>query len=302
MSGRRVLVIGLPFFGTRVAESLNSVGYEARYQPHPGRVPGAWPRSGVEILQADVIYAIGSSIRINSPLDVISRAGKHMLIHWVGTDVSVAVADWREGQVSERVLKHSIHRADGPWLIDELAVMGISARERLLPIPVAIGSPLPLPAKFQVLVYLPTLPQEDYDVETTLEVIRSLPDIKFAIVGGYQPPERMENVEVLGFTQDMPGVYRESTVLLRMMKHDGMSHSVIEAASFGRYVLWSYELDGITRVADASGAIAELRRLHDLFSANQLHPNSEGALHMQQTYNHERLLARICRDLDRLLA
>ena len=30
MSGRRVLVIGLPFFGTRVAESLNSVGYEAR--------------------------------------------------------------------------------------------------------------------------------------------------------------------------------------------------------------------------------------------------------------------------------
>ena len=302
MSGRRVLVIGLPFFGTRVAESLNSVGYEARYQPHPGKIPGAWPRSGVEILQADVIYAIGSSIRVNSPLDVISRAGKHMLVHWVGTDVSVAVNDWREGQVSERVLKHSIHRADASWLLDELAVMGISARERLLPIPVAIGSPQPMPADFQVLVYLPAKPQEDYDVEATLEVMRLLPEVRFAIVGGYIPPEPMANVEILGFTQDMPGIYARSSALLRLMKHDGMSHSVIEAASFGRYVLWSYPLDGVTHVASAAEAVAELRRLHALYLENKLPMNSEGAHHMQQTYNHERLLAKICRDLDRLLA
>lgn len=302
MSGRRVLVIGLPFFGTRVAESLNSVGYEARYQPHPGKIPSAWPRSGVEILQADVVYAIGSSIRTNSPLDFISRAGKHMLVHWVGTDVSVAVDDWREGQISERVLERSIHRADAAWLLDELSVLGIHARERLLPIPVAIGQPQPLPAHFQVLVYLPAEPQEDYDVEATLEVMRSLPEIKFAIVGGYVPPEPLANVEVLGFTQNMPAVYRESTVLLRLMKHDGMSHSVIEAASFGRYVLWSYELAGITRVRSAASAIDELRALHSRFLSGDLQPNMEGARHMQQTYNHERLLAQICRDLDRLLA
>ena len=302
MSGRRVLVIGLPFFGTRVAESLNSVGYEARYQPHPGKIASHWPRSGVEILQADVIYAIGSSIRMNSPLDLISRAGKSMLVHWVGTDVSVAVADWREGQVSERVLKRSIHRADAPWLIDELSVIGIHAKERLLPIPVAIGSPQPMPERFQVLVYLPSEPQEDYDVEATLSVIRALPEVPFAIVGGYRPPEHLPNVEVLGFVQDMPGVYRHCAVLLRIMKHDGMSHSVIEAASFGRYVLWSYAMDGITRVRGAEEAMTELRALQAKFNKGALAPNAPGARHMQEKYNHERLLAQICRDLDRLLA
>ncbi len=302
MSGRRVLVIGLPFFGVRVAESLNSVGYEARYQPHPGKIASHWPRSGVEILQADVIYAIGSSIRNNSPLDLISRAGKSMLIHWVGTDVSVAVADWREGQVSERVLKRSIHRADARWLIDELSVIGIHARERLLPIPVAIGSTQPMPERFQVLVYLPREPQEDYDVEATLNVIRALPEIPFAIVGGFQPSELLPNVEVLGFVHDMPGVYRQCAALLRIMKHDGMSHSVIEAASFGRYVLWSYDMEGVTCVRDAEEAMGQLRALHARFDSGELPANLVGARHMQEKYNHERLLAQICRDLDRLLA
>lgn len=302
MSKPRVLVIGLPFFGARVAASLSTVGYDAHYQPHPGREPGAWPGSAMEILRADVIYAIGSSIRVNGPLDVISRAGKHMLIHWVGTDVSVAVSDWREGAASQRVLKHSIHRADAPWLLDELAVMGISARERLLPIPVAIGTPFEIPDRFQVLVYLPTKAREDYDVEASLEVMRSLPDTRFVIVGGYEPPERMANVEVLGFTDDMPGVYRQSTVLLRLMKHDGMSHSVIEAASFGRYVLWSYPLAGVTQVADAAAAIAEIQRLQSHFSRAELSMNIEGARYMKETYNPERVLAKICRDLDRLLA
>lgn len=299
---RRVLVIGLPFFGTRVADSLCSVGYDARYQPHPGRMATRLPKLGTEIAQADVIYAIGSSVRKNSPLDLISRLGKQMLVHWVGTDVSVAVDDWNEGMASQRVLDNGIHRADARWLIKELEVIGVKAKERLLPIPVAIGSPQPLPKDFRVLVYLPTEPQEDYDVESTLEVIRSMPDVSFGIVGGFAPPEHFPNVEILGFVSDMPAVYRQFTVLLRLMKHDGMSHSVIEATSFGRYVLWTYEMDGIISVHGAEAARTELLRLKAENEAGSLELNSVGARHMQEHYNHERLLAQICRDLDRMLA
>lgn len=302
MSGRRVLVIGLPFFGTRVADSLCSVGYDARYQPHPGKIPARLPKLGTEIAQADVIYAIGSSVRKNSPLDLISRLGKQMLVHWVGTDVSVAEADWREGMASQRVLDKGVHRADARWLIDELKTIGVHAKERLLPIPVAIGSPQPLPDEFGVLIYLPTEPQEDYDVEATLQVIRSMPGTRFGIVGGFAPPEHLPNVEILGFVSDMPSVYRRYTVLLRLMKHDGMSHSVIEATSFGRYVLWSYGMDGVRPVVGAEGAITELRRLEAESLAGTLQLNADGARHMQESYNHERLLAQICRDLDRMLA
>lgn len=302
MSGRRVLVIGLPFFGTRVAESLRSAGYDARYAPHPGRDASRWPGLAREIMSADAVYAIGSSIRIGSPLDLISRARKALLVHWVGTDVSVALDDWRGGRVSERVIRRSLHRADAPWLVQELCPLGIKAKERLLPVPVAIGSVLPLPEEFRILVYLPVEPQPDYDVEATIEVIRSVPDVRFAIVGGYAPPEPIANVDVLGFRNDMPEVYRSCVGLLRLMRHDGMSHSVIEAASFGRYVTWSYEMEGVQAAPGAASAAAAIRRLHEQFRAGSLEPNVAAATHMQTKYNHERLLTQSCRDLDRLLA
>lgn len=296
-----MLVVGLPFFGTRTAESLSSVGYDARYMPHPGRDAALWPRLATEIMAADVIYAIGSSVRLNSPLDLISRAGKKMLVHWVGTDVSVALDDWRNGRASERVLRRGLHRADARWLVDELTGLGVRAQERLLPIPVAIGVAAPLPPRFNVLIYLPREPQSDYDVEGTLAVIRALPTVPFRIVGGYAPPEPLPNVETLGFVTDMPRIYRESTVLLRLMHHDGMSHSVIEAASFARHVLWSYAMPGITGVSGAEEAVATIARLAEQASRGELDANRVGAEHMRQRYNHERVLAHICRDLDRML-
>ncbi|OAI38669.1 hypothetical protein AYO38_02040 [bacterium SCGC AG-212-C10] len=301
MTSKRVLVVGLPFFGTRTAESLRGVGYDAHYLPHPGRDPAMLPQLATEILMADVVYTIGSSVRRNSPLDLIARTGKAMLVHWVGTDVSVALDDYRDGAVSDRVIRRGLHRADSRWLVEELQGLGVRAQERLLPIPVAIGSPEPLPETFRVLVYLPAEPQEDYDVKGTLEVIRALPDVQFMIVGGFRTTEQFTNVEVVGFVHDMPAVYRRATVLLRLMKHDGMSHSVIEAASFARYVVWTYAIDGVLASADAGEAAATLRELHEQFLAGTLDPNNGGAEHMRMQYRHERVLAQICRDLDRLL-
>jgi len=302
VSNRRILVVGLPFFGQKVAESLSTAGFDAKFQAHPGRSAGGWAKSAAELLRADVVYSIGSSVRRNSPLDMAARAGKQLLIHWVGTDVRVALDDWHAGAVSERVLHGGIHRADAPWLLDELAELGIRGQERLLPVPVAFGELAPLPEAFRVLVYLPASPQEDYDVAGTLAVMRALPNIGFTIVGGYSPPEPMANVAVLGYRTDMPAVFRESTVLLRLTNHDGMSHSVIEAASFGRYVAWQHAVRGVCQVANDTAAIEAIERLHSLHLDHQLQPNAEGAEYMHTTYNHERVLAAISHDLERLLS
>ena len=258
----RVAVIGLPFFGQRVAEALVGAGIAARFLPSPVVEPRRFPRVLAELLRADVVYAIGSRAARGAPADLLVRLRKRLVLHWVGSDVLWARRDAAAGRLSSRVVERAVHWADAPWLVEELGALGIAAEEHPLPLPIAWGEPVPLPETFRVLVYLPVHPVEAYDVEGTLAVIRALPHVPFLIVGGFVPPVPLPNVEALGFVRTMADVYHRSSVLLRLTRHDGISHSVIEALSFGRYAVWTYRLPGVVRVAtpaEAAAAIARLR-------------------------------------------
>ncbi|MBI5949004.1 MAG: glycosyltransferase [Chloroflexi bacterium] len=298
----RIAVVGLPFFAERVAESLRDAGYRAFHLPRPGRSPRAWARLVTGLLRADLVYAIGSSIRVNSPVDLAARRGKPVLLHWVGTDVLAALEEHRAGRASRRLVDGAAHWADAPWCAEELAPIGIRAEHHPLPIPTVLGSPVPFPDTFRVLLYLSASPHAAYDVDGTLAVVRALPEIPFVVVGGYRPPEPIANLDARGFVTDMPSLYRETTVFVRLVKHDGMSHSVIEAMSFGRHVLWNYAYPGVTRVADANEAVEALRDLHARFAAGSLGLNEEGAREVTQRYRWGTLLSEIRTGIDRLLS
>jgi hypothetical protein len=299
---RRIAVIGLPYWGERSASSLREAGFAATYYARPGRSPAAWARLLVGLLRADLVYAVGSSAVRGSPADLVSRAGKRILMHWVGTDARVAVADHAAGRTSGRLLRRATHWADAPWLIDELAPIGVRASHHPLPVATAIGEPVGLPASFRVLIYLPATPGDAYDVEGTLEVIRALPGVQFTIAGGYRPVDDLPNVSAPGFVQDLAAVYRESTALLRLVRHDGMSHSVIEALSFGRYVLWSYPFPGATLVASPGEAIAAIEALHASFATGSLAPNLEAAAEVTQRYQWDTLLNEVSQGIQQLLS
>ncbi|HET7736984.1 MAG TPA: hypothetical protein VFK32_00265 [Tepidiformaceae bacterium] len=299
--GRRVAVIGLPFFARRTAQSLRSVGFDARFIPQPGRSIDAWPRVVAEIMRADLVYAIGSGVSRFSPLHLISMARKPIVLHWVGSDVEVALQVYRTGHASNGLLDRAVHWADAPWLVDELAELGVIAKELLLPVPAAVGSPLPLPDDFRVLLYLPREFQSAYRVEATMEVVRQLPGIRFMVAGGFRPERAIPNLEVLGFVHDMPAVYARSTAFLRLTHHDGMSHSVIEALSFGRHVLWNYPFRGVTRVESAPEAIAALSDIADRHSRGTLPLNSDAASYVAARYNPDKMLSEVRDGLEALL-
>lgn len=252
----RIAVVGLPYFGVRVASSLAAAGFDARFVPSPRaglRNPGA----AAHLARARLVYAIGSSIARGSPLDLLARTGKRVLMHWVGTDVQAARQAARLGRVSGR-LRGAAHWADAPWLIDELAPLGVEADEHPLPMPIAFNEPLPAPAEHCVLVYLPEGSGPNYDVEAMTRVIDTLPGVPFVAVGG----GRLErpNVEVLGYVTDMRTVYRRVSCYLRLVHHDGLSHMVVEALSAGRRVIWSYSLPGVTMVGSPEEAAAAIAR------------------------------------------
>ncbi|MDZ7727597.1 MAG: hypothetical protein U5Q44_05005 [Dehalococcoidia bacterium] len=258
---QRIAVIGLPFFGRRVARSLRQEGFRARYVPHPGRDPLAWLRAAPVLAQADLVYTIGSSARTWGPADVLAKLRKRIVMHWAGTDVLHALRDWQAGRASKGLLRRAHHWAAAPWLVEELEPMGVRAEPRALPMVIKTGTDLPLPETFRVLVFLATEPHSAYDISGTMQVIESLPDIPFVMVGGYRPAEIPDNLEVVGWVEDMQPQYARTSAYLRLVHHDAMSHSVIEALGYGRQVLWSYEIPGVTRVEGPEHAVEVLREL-----------------------------------------
>ena len=263
----RVAVVGLPYFGRKAAAALRAAGLDARFVPNPraGRPDplGIW-----HLARSDVVYAIGVSAARGSPADLLARAGKRLVLHWVGSDVLHAQSAHAAGRLSRRIVRGARHLADAPWLAEELRDLGISAEVRPLPVEMALGSVLPLPERFAALLYLPERPSAGYDVGAAFELVRALPDVPFLLVGGFRPPVPLANVEDIGYAEDMASVYARASVYVRLMPHDGLAHSVIEALSFRRYVILLYPHPGVTHVQGAEEAVSAIRELREVREPN----------------------------------
>jgi hypothetical protein len=300
---KRIAVVGLPFFGRKVAAELRKAGLRARFVERGQRSVPATARMLRALAQADLVYGIGVSATRNSPMDLLLRARKRVLIHWVGTDVLHAAEAQRLGRLSPRVARGASHWADAPWLVEELSAIGISAEEHLLPTPVALGEPLPLPPEFRVLLYFPPHAHAAYDMDGTFEAVRALPDVPFTLVGGVTPPAQLPNLCDRGTVSfdGMRSVYAECSVFLRLVHHDGMSHTVLEALSLGRHVLWSYPLSGVRRVTDTASAVQAITQLRSEHEAGTLAWNQAGAAIVRQRYQHQTVLQSARRRISELL-
>lgn len=289
---KRIAVVGLPYFGTRVAASLIGAGFDARFVPSPRAGLVRNPLALTQLMRPDLVYGIGSSIERSSPLDLLARSGRRVLMHWVGSDVLYARRADRRGRVSAR-LRRATHWADAPWLAQELGPLALNVEEHPLPMPIAVGNAVPMPPEPAVMLFLPAAPHRAYDVDATRAVVEALPQTRFILVGGY----RIEapNVENLGFVTDMAAVYARSSMLLRLVRHDGLSHTVIEALAYGRHVAWRYQFPGVTAVATADEAIAAIRRHVDAPLVL-----NEAGIAASERYRPERVLGEVSEALEAL--
>jgi hypothetical protein len=192
------------------------------------------------------------------------------------------------------------HGTTAPRLRDAVAPLGIVPEQLLLPIPFVMGEPLPAPPVFRVLLYLPERGHPAYDAESTLAVVRALPGVPFTVVGGWEPPEPLANLEVKGRVDDMAAMYGDHAVFLRLMHHDGMSGSVLEALSMGRHVVWSYPHPGVLHVHSADEAISTNESLRARHEAGNLRENMEGARFVHEHYATERLIGQVMQRLQAL--
>jgi hypothetical protein len=299
----RILILGLPYFGKLLEKDLGELGWQALYLPHPGRSPGGWARVAREARRADIVYLIGSRIDRGSPQDRLLRLRrKPTVIHWVGTDVQIAIDEHRRHNVSLRVAEKPVHWCDAAWLVEELRTMGVISEYVSLPIPIHLPPAPPLPETFRVLLYYPVddFDREVFDGETLLRLPTEFPEVQFTLIpspAATLPQPLPANLEARSWVDDMDALYREITVVVRLTSHDGQSFIAVEALSRGRYVIWSFAMPGCIEASGFDAVAACLRSLIEKHEAGTLKVNQSGRRYVLERFGKGRPL----RELDERL-
>ncbi|MEO9171013.1 MAG: hypothetical protein ABI282_05970, partial [Candidatus Baltobacteraceae bacterium] len=247
------------------------------------------------LVASDVWYSIGSPIG-DRWLHALARLlRKPRVIHWVGSDIQTLYRNRNLRNVCTQ--RHIRNLAEVDWTIEELRAVGITAT--LAPLPPHLHShdvPPPLPERFTVLLYLPQSRGDFYgrrEYERLFRTFATRP-VRFLVVGGgefYSPPEA--DVVRMGWCSDLSEAYAESTLLLRLTQHDGLSIMTLEALTWGRFVLWTQDFPFVTRVSNYEDCESAIARLLEAHLAGSLHVQSDAARYVAETYAPGRCIAHI---------
>lgn len=266
-----------PVFTKRLIKLMASSGVRAKEFTLPKRkgelLGWAWNlwRSEAKIIH----YLWGT----DHPLIYIipKLLGKKVIIHWIGSDVMHAASD--KGSAFQTLLQKiaykmvDSHLADFEPSVEELKSLGIEAKVvPLMPDMPLLQEDITWPVEDRVFVYLPETRQEFYGSEIIFRLAEEMPDINFLITrhSGEGTPQ-LPNIKYLGWVEDIETVWRQVKVYLRLTKHDGLSHTVIEALARGKHVIWSYEFPHCHRAQTFEEARDTLRNI-----LRQNQPNIKG--------------------------
>ena len=291
---RRAAISGLGLFSAEVAEQVERL--------HPDwRVEMLRTNSRLEVLsalaslaRADVWYSIGSPVT-DRWVHLLARIlRKPRVIHWVGSDIET----YRNATGLHKQLRapQIRHLTEAPWTADELRGLGIDSDIAALPLRNAASGVKPLPERFTVMLYLPKARPDFYGKREYETAIAAIADERprVLVVGGgtLRVPEGVEVVN-LGWRGDLRDIYERSTVLIRLTPRDGLSLMVLEALSFGRYVMWSKPFPYASIIRDASDITAKLRSLLARHRAGRLNAQYAAAEMVERHYSTDRSVDKI---------
>ncbi len=291
---RKVAISGLPMVCAQVGEELmrGNYGWKPEYLRASVRLEVA--TSLIKLLSCDVWYSVGSPIGDRWLHLLAKLLRKPRVIHWVGTDITSLYSDKRLRRFCESPRVQNLAEVD--WTIDELCRLGVQASLAPLPPRLPAHTTMPLPERFTVLLYLPQTRGDFYGRREYERLIRaySKRNVRFIVVGGgdfYAPPDA--DVVRMGWCSSLDQVYRDTTVLIRFTKHDGLSLMTLESLTHGRYVLWSEDFPFTMHVRNYDDIERTLSELLERFERGDLPVQTDAARYVAETYAPARCVARL---------
>jgi len=238
----------------------------------------------------DLIYLLGFyPLMAEQCASVFIRHNGLRVVHWIGSDVlqmqhlSTAhkriIVDWVKNNVD-------LNLTEFKQTQKELADEGI--KSKILPLPPAKFYPITdLPKKFTIAVYMPQVNRDMYLPELVERITQKCRKVNFKIFGDPTDIRKKGNVEFLGKLDEkgMAKLIDESSALMRILPHDGLSISVEEFLCAGRRV--------ITNIPEIKGAytvpidIEEIAKTINEISALKK-PDTQNATYWKNKLSHKK--------------
>ena len=248
-----------------------------------------------QILHSDILHII--SIKSNGVAGIIwiivffvlRVLRKKIWLHWQGTDV-LELSSPYVFFLRKLVTKHT---AQAPWLVDELKEKNLCSEWVAITSPPSKYELTPLPDKFTVLTYMGTAIEKNqiYNPELILRLIRHFTDVKFLVVGDVKKEFfSSANVKCLGLIDYsyMDYVHNQTSVLLRITTHDGLSFMVLEALSRGRHVIWNKNFPFCHYAVEYDDVVSTLEKLMSAIALNE-----EGVRFVKEQFNEDKCVRTI---------
>jgi hypothetical protein len=296
----RILIVGYPYFVNRIMELASNLDYQFKIMP-----PKGLQRWGA-LVWTDLIYLIGGDLRPNRFYKIAFFLRKKLIIHWVGSDI-LEMREWqrKNRQFCPLLLNKAVHWAEVNWTAEELREIGVKAQ--VVPLtpasfPVEVKE---LPIKFVALTYLPPSKELFYGGKLIIQLAQQFPEIVFLAVAASptQPhPEWPTNLIPVGWVDNMEELYKEVTVLIRLTDHDGLSFMVLEALANGRYVIWSYPLEGVHQATEYSQLVHTIENLYRDYLNGELLINQPGRSLIEKYYKPQVIWEHISKGIDEVLS
>lgn len=205
----------------------------------------------------DIVYLLGFYLRedpnypgmvTRSHMKVFEGNKGKNIVHWIGTDIwdlhrhcsFDKIKELKEWFKENKV----IHLCEADFTQKELEEVGIKAKIVPLP-PKKVYSPVELPKKFSVGVYLPG--RDLYNESLVMEVVRAMPDVQFYFFGDHTRKAKGENWEYLGYI-DYDEWIPKMSCNLRITIHDGLPLTSVQFLTAGRNVITNVPVKGAIHV------------------------------------------------------
>jgi hypothetical protein len=288
----KILITGLPYFGNKIREELTSFDphnqyiYLNTYYSNKDRI-----KFLLHIWSAKTVYSINGATGGSFVLWLAIFLRKHVVFHWVGTDVMLARQAVKEGKANSKFLSQPVHVTDSPWFVADLKEIEIQAEFQPLLVLREMNYNLNFPSVFSVLCYLPAGKEDFYGVHVIHELALKFPEIRFQIAGsdGIGQPVA-PNLIYHGWVKDMEPLFFASVVTIRWPKHDGLSFFVLESMAYGRYVIYNHSIEGVCFASGSEEIIQLLSDLKERHQAGKLELNMPGRNFVTKEFHREKVL------------
>ena len=249
----KIAYIGHIFFCKKIGRKIEGRGHQITYLDYNNWGRRLFPSLN-DIWEMDIIHFI-CAIGCRKYLYIfIIRylLRKKIFVHFVGSDIirlnRVNIFD-RLNWIGALKTAHRVF-VGAPWHVQELRkflsvesfILFFNDYEKR-------KKTLALPDEFTVLTYLPEGKPEFYGESLIRDLIEKYPETKFIILGS-DKYSHYSNViiKTIDYTIDMDEIYSQSSLLIRLTKHDGFSSMVLEALSYGRNVIWTYDIPNVKHI------------------------------------------------------